>query len=189
MSTALQCPQCMAPLNANSKKCDYCQTEIFVSSVAYLSTKDANTVSRYLSAYQEMLDDNPRNLEANVGIGVCFMIRGIHTEAKKYFSVALQINLSCANAYYYRTVCDVADIPYERLDIKIISEALKYLKLAYDISPEPHIAYFICKIIDKFYIANYLRAPKLVRDVYNLKISQEQINESELSKINDLVKF
>ena len=189
MIATLQCPQCMAPLSSNSKKCDYCQTEVFVSSIAYLSTKDANTVSRYLSSYQAMLNDNPHNLEANIGIGLCFMIRGIHDQAKKYFAIAIQIDLSCSHAYYYRTLCEIANLPYERLDIKIISEVLKYLKLAYDISPEPHFAYLICKIVTRFYIANYLRSPKLVRDIYSAGVILESINDSELSKLNDLVKF
>lgn len=189
MITALQCPQCMAPLNPNSKKCDYCGSEIFVSSIAYLSTKDANTVSRYLSSYQEMLNDNPRNLEANMGIGLCFMIRGINDQAKKYFATAIQIDISCAHGYYYRTLCEIADLPYERLDIKVMCEALKYLKLAYDINPEPHIAYLINKIVERFYISNYLRAPKAVRDIYVNTVDESLINENELLKIKDLVKF
>lgn len=189
MITALQCPQCMAPMSPNSKKCDYCQTEIFVNSIAYLSTKDANTVSRYLSSYQEMLNDNPRNLEANIGIGLCFMIREIYDQAKKYFAIAIQIDLSCAHGYYYRTLCEIANLPYERLNIKIMGNVLKYLKLAYDISPENHFAYLICKIVDRFYTSNYLRAPKIVRDIYSNGVALESINESELSKINDLVKF
>ncbi len=189
MITALQCPQCMAPLTPSSKRCDYCQTEVFVSSIAYLSTKDANTVSRYLSSYQEMLNDNPRNLEANIGIGLCFMIRGIYDQAKKYFAIAIQIDLSCSHGYYYRTLCEIANIPYERLSLKIMGDVLKYLKLAYDITPEPHISYLISKIVERFYIANYLRAPKIVRDIEFSGQDLSLINESELSKINDLVKF
>lgn len=189
MSVALQCPQCSAPLNANTKKCEYCQSEVFVNSIAYLSTKDNGVVSRYLSTYQEMLNQNPQNLEANMGIGLCFMMRGIYDQARKYFGIAIQIDLSCAHGYYYRTLCDLSDLPYERLDIKIMTEKLKYLKLAYDINPEPHIAYLICKIVQRFFIANYLRAPRSVRELYAQSTSLENINESELSKINDLVKF
>lgn len=189
MSVALQCPQCLAPISANTKKCDYCQSEVFVSSIAYLSTKDSGVVSRYLSTYQELLNENPQNLEANIGIGLCFMIRGIYEQAKKYFSVAIKIDLSCAYGYYYITLCDLSDLPYERLDIKIMNEKLKYLKLAYDINPEPHILYLICKIVERFFIANYLRAPKTVRSIYVPNFAVESVNNSELSKINDLVKF
>jgi len=88
MSVALQCPQCQAPISANTKKCEYCQSEIFVNSVAYLSTKDSGVISRYLSSYQTLLNENPRNLEANVGVGVCFLIRGLYQEAQPYFVMA-----------------------------------------------------------------------------------------------------
>lgn len=186
---ALQCPQCMAPLNPNSKVCEYCQSEIFVSSIAYLSTKDNSTVSRYLSVYQDMLNENPRNIEANMGIGVCFLIRGLYKESIKYFTTVNQIDLSCAHAYYYRVLCEISDLPYEKLDIKIILEQLKYLKLAYDIDHQIHFVFLIQKIVNRFFIANYLRAPLIVRDVHILNIDKSSINENELSKINDLLKF
>lgn len=189
MSVAFQCPQCQAPISANTKKCEYCQSEIFVSSVAYLSTKDSGVISRYLSSYQTLLNENPRNLEANVGVGVCFLIRGLYQEAQPYFVMATNIDLSCSHGYYYRTLCDIAELPYERLDIKIMLEKLKYLKLAYDIDTQPHFAFLIKKIVNKFYLDNYLRVPKIVRDVYNSELDLSTISESELSKINDLIKF
>lgn len=189
MSTALQCPQCQAPISANIKKCEYCQSEIFVSSVAYLSNKDNGVISRYLASYQSLLNENPRNLEANVGVGVCFLIRGLIQEAQPYFLMATSIDLSCAHGYYYRVLCDIAELPYERFDIKIMLEKLKYLKLAYDIDSQPHFLFLIKKIVDKFYIENCLRSPKIVRDVYSTELDLKNISESELSKITDLVKF
>jgi len=43
--------------------------------------------------------------------------------------------------------------------------------------------------VNKFYLDNYLRIPKIVRDVYNSELDLSTISESELSKINDLIKF
>ena len=47
-----ECPQCGASVSPSEKKCEYCKSEFFITSIAYLSSFDNSAIQKYIKHYK-----------------------------------------------------------------------------------------------------------------------------------------
>ena len=97
----LICPQCGAPVKMRSNKCEYCEAEFLITSLAYMDKFDKAAINKYVNHYKQLLRDNPDDGELNCAMGICYLDLGLYDLAIKYFAKAVEEMPDNGDSYYY----------------------------------------------------------------------------------------
>ena len=99
-----RCPQCGAPASARPKKCEYCEAEFVVTSLASLGSFGKAGLQKYVAHYNEGLKAEPDNADIHQAKGICFLELGMFDFAAKSLDRAIELNPENPDTYYYRAV-------------------------------------------------------------------------------------
>lgn len=178
------CPQCGAPLKLSAKKCEYCEAEFIVTSLAYLDKFDETSINKYINHYKKLLKDNPENGELNYGMGICYLHLCLYDLAIKYFSKAIELLPDYSDTYYYYALALLKGRRPKILtfsEIKVIEE---YINAAIQIDNTKAKYYYLWAIIKHdFYLMNgFKQKPPILIDV----IKEARFKEFDKKSINEL---
>lgn len=152
------CPQCGAPVKLGAKKCEYCEAEFIVNSLAYLGKFDKTGINKYVNHYKKLLKDNPGNGELNLAMGICYLDLGLYDLATKFFSKAIEQIPDYGDAYYYYALALIKGRKPKVLTLTEIKKIEEYINAAIQIDNSRSKYYYLWALIKyDFYMKNGLR--------------------------------
>jgi len=152
------CPQCGAPAKLSAGRCEYCEAEFLVTSLAYLDRFDKAGINKYINHYKQLLESSPGNGELNCAMGICYLDLGLYDLASKYFAKAIDQIPDYGDAYYYRALALLKGKRPRVLTLKEIKEAEDYLSAAIQIDDSKSRYYYLWALLKHdYYIKNGLR--------------------------------
>ena len=153
----LTCPQCGATVKISASKCEYCQAEFIVTSLASLDKFDKAGTNKYVNHYKQLLKDNPDNGELNCAMGICYLDLGLYDLAIKYFAKAVEEMPDNADSYYYYALALLKGKRPKILTLAEIREIEEYLNAAIKIDDTKSKYYYLWALIKyDFYKCNGL---------------------------------
>lgn len=189
MITALQCPQCMAPMSPNSKKCDYCGSKVFVDSIAYISNLDYSVIQKYIKIYKDKLSDDPTNIEGLMGIGMCYLVLRMYPLSKLSFEKVITTHPDIAKAYYYYSLAMIAERSVKSIPSKEMKIIESYLSAAYAIDPEFKLTLLLLHIIQvDYYLANGLMLKGIFKTDFLSSIDYGELDLSDVERLKSSIK-
>lgn len=185
----LQCPQCLAPITSATKTCDYCDSKIFVDSIAYLSNLDATTIQLYLKTYKEKINQDSDNIEALMGIGLCYLILKMYPLAQSSFEKVINLHPDLAKVYYYYTLSLIAERRIKSIPSKEMKVIEAYLSTAYNIDPDFKLTLLLLRIIQvDYYMANGLMLKGVFQNDFSKLIDYDEIDSLEIDRLKSSIK-
>lgn len=179
-----KCPQCGAPVKIETNKCEYCEAEFLVTSLAYLDRFDTININKYINYYKELLKKDPDNGEISCAIGICYLDLGLYDLAIKYFSKTIEQLPEYADAYYYYALALFKGRRPKVLTLFEIREIESYLKAAIQIDNTKSKYFFLLAIIKyDFYIKNGLKVNPPTFEELIREIKSKCYDEGEIKKI------
>jgi len=152
------CPQCGAPVKLGVKKCEYCEAEFIVTSLAYLEKFDKTGINKYINHYKQSLKDNPENGELNLAMGICYFDLGLYDLATKFFSKAIEQLPDYGDAYYYYALALIKGRKPKVLTLTEVKKIEEHLNAAIQIDNSRAKYYYLWALIKyDFYMKNGLR--------------------------------
>lgn len=152
------CPQCGAPVKLSTKKCEYCEAEFIVTSLAYLGKFDKTGINKYVNHYKQLLKDNPENGELNLAMGICYLDLGLYDLATKFFSKAIEQIPDYGDVYYYYALALIKGRKPKVLTLTEIKKIEEYINAAIQIDNSRAKYYYLWALIKyDFYMKNGLR--------------------------------
>lgn len=101
---SLKCPNCGASITTQSKKCEYCQSDVLVKSFRNLAAMPLPQVNKYMASYKPASAEHPDNIDVNVSVGLCFLRLKKYDEALAHFEKAQADNFDNATPFFYAAV-------------------------------------------------------------------------------------
>ncbi len=185
----LQCPQCLAPITNATKTCDYCGSKIFVDSIAYLSNLDATKIQLYLKTYKEKINQDSNNIEALIGIGLCYLILKMYSLAQSSFEKVINLHPDLAKVYYYYSLSLIAERRIKSIPSKEMKIIEAYLSTAYNIDPDFKLNLLLLRIIQvDYYMANGLMLKGIFQNDFSKLIDYNEIDSLEIDRLKSAVK-
>ena len=187
MVSSRDCPRCGAPIeNSSEQQCGYCNTELFVDSLADLGQFDPDVVKKSLAYYAGCIKENPNDAKALGGLGLCYLQMGNSPVAQRQFEQVIEIAPEVASAYYYYVL---ASINGRRLMTLSLSEARlfeKYLITALQMDDKPQYRLLLAMIKRDYYEVNGMKVPppgaaELLKDLYLKEIDAEEVRHLQKS--------
>lgn len=152
------CPQCGAPAKLNINKCEYCDAEFIITSLAHLDKFDKAGINKYINNYKQLLKNDPNNGEYNCAMGICYLDLKLYDLAIKYFAIAIEQIPDNGDAYYYYALALLKGRRPKVLTLKEVQLIESYLGAAMQIDSNKSRYYYLWALIKyDFYIANGLR--------------------------------
>jgi len=152
------CPQCGAPIKLGLSKCEYCEAEFLVTSLAYLDKFDRTGINKYINHYKQLLKENPDDGELNCAMGICYLDLGLYDLATKYFAKAVEQIPDYGDSYYYYALALLKGKRPKVLSLTEIKNIEAYLNAALQIDNSKSRYYYLWALIKHdFYIKNGLR--------------------------------
>lgn len=152
------CPQCGAPVKLSVNKCEYCEAEFIVISLAYLDKFDKTGINKYINHYKQLLKDNPENGELNLAMGICYLDLVVYDLATKFFSKAIEQIPDYGDAYYYYALALIKGRKPKVLTLTEVKKIEEYVNAAIQIDNTKSKYYYLWALIKyDFYIKNGLK--------------------------------
>jgi len=152
------CPQCGAPAKLSVSRCEYCEAEFLVTSLAYLDRFDKTGINKYISHYKKSLEGNPDSGELNCAMGICYLDLGLYDVASKYFAKAIEQIPDYSDAYYYYALALLKGKRPKVLTLTEIKKVEDYLNAAIQIDDSKSRYYYLWALLKHdYFIKNGLR--------------------------------
>lgn len=180
----LICPQCGAPVKMRSNKCEYCEAEFIVTSLAYLDKFDKAGINKYVNHYKQLLKDNPDDGELNCAMGICYLDLGLYDMANRYFARAIEQIPDCGDSYYYYALSLLKGKRPKVLTLSEIRTIEGYLNAATQIDSTRSIYYYLWALIKHdFYIMNGLTMGSPTVEELTAAAESRQLEQEEIDKL------
>lgn len=101
---SIKCPNCGASITTQTKKCDYCRSDIMIKSFRALSNMPLPQVNKYMASYRAAAAEHPNNNDVNTSIGMCFLKLKKYDQAIGAFEKAQAGNFEDATPFFYAAV-------------------------------------------------------------------------------------
>ena len=101
---SIKCPNCGASITTQTKKCEYCQSDVMVKSFHALSNMPLPQVNKYMASYRAAAVEHPNNNDVNTSIGMCFLKLKKYDQAIEAFEKAQADNFEDATPFFYAAV-------------------------------------------------------------------------------------
>jgi len=185
-----ECPQCGAPLDKNSYKCKYCKSDVFISSVSYLSNYDNSQIQKYIKYYKEVINTNPNEDKGFLGLGLCYLQLSMFPLAQKNLKKSLELAPENSSVYYYYCLSVIAGQKIRILSLDTAEELIQYLNTAISMEPNNPLYVLLLALIKRdFYVANGLREPEPTHEDLLKSLKAVNINVEEVNRLKTCVKI
>jgi tetratricopeptide (TPR) repeat protein len=179
-----ECPQCGSPAKTSQRRCEYCKAEFVITNLAYLGTVSPQGVQKYLQYYRRMIQTEPSNAEAHLGLGLAYLQLGLFAEAKRSFATHLQISPEVPQVYYYLCLATVGGRRLAALSLREIRDLEQHLVASLQLDPNCTLsALLLCLIKHEYYDGNGLRTTPPLADQLLSQIHGATVAASELSRL------
>jgi len=178
------CPQCGAPVKVSANKCEYCESEFLVTSLAYLDKFDETGINKYINHYKNLLKENPDDGELNCAIGICYLNLRLYDLAIKYFAKAIEHLPGYGDVYYYYALALLKGRRPKVLPLTEIRKIEEYLNAAIQIDNTKSKYYYLWALIKyDFYIKNGLKVNKPTFEELISQAKSYTYEEAEIEKM------
>lgn len=185
-----ECPQCGASASPSERKCGYCKAEFFVTSLAYLGSFDSSGIGKYLKHYKELTQDDPRNIEGLLGLGLCYLQMGTFSLAKKSFEQVIEATPDIPQAYYYFALTVIQGRRLMTLSLKEIRQIETYLNTAYQLDSEvPQYKLLLAMVKGDYYEMNGMKILGISARELLQELEGSSILKSELDHLKASIKI
>jgi len=160
----LTCPQCGAPVQKCAGRCEYCQSEFIVTSLAYLDKFDKEGTSKYVDHYKQLLKDFPDDGELCSAMGICYLSLELYDLAIRSLAKTVQEVPDNADSYYHYALALLRGKRPKLLTLAEIREVERYLNAAIKIDDTKSKYYYLWALVKHdFYRCNGLtiKAPTI----------------------------
>lgn len=179
-----ECPQCGSPVKPSQKKCDYCKSEFFVTSIAYLSNYDKSGLQKYLKYYKALSAADPQNPEGLMGLGLCHLQLGLYPLAKSAFEAVIDNAPDIAQAYYYYSLSVIAGRRIKILSMNDIEQIETYLMTAMTLDDENKLYPLLLMLIKyDFYKTNGMLEQSPTFEELQPLVSGTNFNPNEIERL------
>lgn len=185
-----ECPQCGGPItDSSAQKCEYCGSEFFVDSLAYLGRFDPNDVKKYLASYTTLINKHPNDTDGLLGLGLCHLQLGTYPFAQKQFKQIIETSPEVPPAYYYYILASIQERRLMTLPLSEVRQFETYLRTAILLDGETSKYRLLFAMLKRdYYEANGMKVPppsaaELLRD-----LSGKSIDENEVRQLMQSVK-
>ena len=177
----LECPNCGAPVELSDKRCEYCNSRIFVNKFSELEQLDPDQITRYIEQYETFNQENPQNTEGPLSLGLCYLSIGSYSLAQKCFKQVLKASPS-PPVYYF---CALSTIGGRRLMTLSLSEVRRleeYLNTARQFDTEtPQYRLLLAMLKRDYYETNGLKvrppnATELLSGLVGETIDEDEVD-------------
>ena len=183
-----RCPQCGAPASARPKKCEYCEAEFVVTSLASLGSFGKVGLQKYVAHYNEGLKAEPDKAEIHQAKGICFLELGMFEFAAKSLDRAIELNPENPDTYYYRAVAVVKGRKPRLLSLTELKAVDENLAAAAQLNIARATCHYLRLIVRADYFQrNGLKLPPPTMDELLAKAQSLPYDAHELQKLLALV--
>lgn len=184
--TTLSCPNCGGPVSTGMKFCEYCGSEVLITSFRSVADMPLPMVGKRMQAYQKALSSDPENRELNTSAAMCFLKLKQYGHALKAFEKAMEFNFDNSEVFFYAAVCLLeGKMPF--LHIRpTIDQILSYMDSALMIETRGIYYYFLAYIKYDYFKRKYLN----VTPDYNQLLAQAKqagVTQHEISQLYTLL--
>ena len=168
---SIKCPNCGASITTQTKKCEYCSSDIMVKSFRALSSMPLTQVNKYMATYRAAATEHPEHNDVNASIGMCFLKLKKYDQALDAFEKAQADNFEDATPFFYAAVarlkgrkpflCSRTEIDAMETDINA----------ALSIEPRPEHYYFLSYIGRDYFKRKFLKHEPAWDDLMNEAVS------------------
>ena len=183
-----RCPQCGAPAPARPKKCEYCEAEFVVTSLASLGSFGKSGLQKYVTHYTEGLKAEPDNADIYQAKGICFLELGLFDFAAKSLGRAIELNPENPDSYYYRAIALVRGRKPRLLSLAEIKAVDENLAAASQLNTTRATCHYLRLIVRADYFERHgLRLPPPTMGELLTEAQSLPCDPQELQKLLSLV--
>lgn len=185
----LECPQCGAASKPSDRKCLYCKSEFFISSLAYLGSFPPQGIAKYLKHYKQLISQNADDLEGTLGLGLCYLQMGTYDLAQKYFERVIALSPDLSQAYYYAALGIIRGRRLMTLSLNEVRRIESYLNTAILLdSDRPHYKVLLAMLKRDYYQTNGMRVSPPNASELLLEAAECSVDRYEAVKLSETVK-
>lgn len=184
-----ECPLCGAAAKPSDKKCNYCKSEFFVTSIAYLGNVDSGSFNKYLKYYKELISKEPQNSEGLLGLGLCFLQMGTYPLAQKYFEQLIEYSPEVSQSYYYFTLSFIRGRRLMCISLKDAKLIETYINTAIQLDDShPQYKLLLAMLKRDYFEMNGLKIqPPSVSEILN-DIQGKEMSKKEMDHLLNAIK-
>ena len=164
---SIKCPNCGASFTTQTKKCDYCRSDIMIKSFRALSNMPLPQVNKYMASYRAAAAEHPNHNDVNTSIGMCYLKLMKYDQAIEAFEKAQADNFEDATPFFYAAVARLKGRkPFlcSRPEIDAIETDVN---AALSIDPKAEQYYFLSYIGRDYFKRKFLKHSPAWEDLMN----------------------
>lgn len=178
---SINCPNCGASVTTQTKKCEYCSSDILVKSFSALSNMPLPKVNKYMAAYRTAASAHPENNDVNASIGMCFLKLKKYDQAIESFEKAQADNFEDATPFFYAAVARLKGRKPFLCSRPEIDAMETDINAAISIDPHPEHYYFLAYIGRDYFKRKFLNHQpaweELMNEAVNNGLSPADVEE------------
>ena len=141
-TVVIPCPGCGAIVPADKDECEWCHRPVMVRSYQSVDRMSPLDLNKYASVYRQSLIAHPENSGISNSLGICFLKMKQYDNARNCFQQCIMNDPSCAEYYFYLSVCMLKGRKPFLLQRSEINEIEQNINTAMMLSPDPLYTYF-----------------------------------------------
>ena len=153
---SIKCPNCGASITTQSKKCEFCSSDVLVKSFHNLATMPLPQVNKYMASYKSAAAEHPDNIDVNVSVGLCFLRLKKYDQALEAFEKAQSDNFENAAPFFYAAVSRLKGRKPFLCSRNEIDQMETDINAAISIEPTAEQYYFLSYIGRDYFKRKYL---------------------------------
>lgn len=154
---SIKCPNCGASVTTQTKKCEYCQSDILIKTFSNMSNMPLPMINKYVASYKMASIEHPENRDVNISIGLCFLRLKKYDQAIEAFEKAQAENFEDATPFFYAAVSRLKGRKPFLCLRKEIDKMEEDINAAISIQPSAEQYYFLSYIGRDFFKRKYLK--------------------------------
>ncbi len=163
---SFRCPECNAPIKLDENKCEYCNTEYIITSLAFLTNFEPQKINKYIQFYKERLQEKPADGATHLALGICYIDLGLPELAQKTIKKAIDFSPEISENYFYYAISLIVGKKIKTIVFDKIIEIEKYIDAAINLNPQKASYYYLLAILKyEFHLKNGFRTEPTVEEL------------------------
>ena len=163
----IKCPNCGASITTQTKKCDYCRSDIMIKSFRALSNMPLPQVNKYMASYRAAAAEHPNHNDVNTSIGMCYLKLKKYDQAIEAFEKAQADNFEDATPFFYAAVARLKGRKPFLCSRPEIDAMETDVNAALSIDPKAEQYYFLSYIGRDYFKRKFLKHSPAWEDLMN----------------------
>ena len=164
---SIKCPNCGASITTQTKKCDYCRSDIMIKSFRALSNMPLPQVNKYMASYRAAAAEHPHHNDVNTSIGMCYLKLKKYDQAIEAFEKAQADNFEDATPFFYAAVARLKGRKPFLCSRPEIDAMETDVNAALSIDPKAEQYYFLSYIGRDYFKRKFLKHSPAWEDLMN----------------------